>query len=48
MLRPSLVVPIHYNTFPPIAADPNDFVRLAAAAGFEARPLEPGASIEIE
>jgi L-ascorbate metabolism protein UlaG (beta-lactamase superfamily) len=27
LLRPKQVVPMHYNTFPPIAADPNEFVR---------------------
>lgn len=47
MLRPGLVVPIHYNTFAPIAVDPQEFVRLAAGAGFDARPLAPGEAIDI-
>jgi L-ascorbate metabolism protein UlaG (beta-lactamase superfamily) len=47
MLRPALVVPIHYNTFPPIAADPGDFVRLAAEAGFNARVLAAGDSMDL-
>jgi L-ascorbate metabolism protein UlaG (beta-lactamase superfamily) len=47
MLRPAVTVPIHYNTFPPIEADPQEFVRLAADAGFEARPLAPGERIDL-
>jgi L-ascorbate metabolism protein UlaG (beta-lactamase superfamily) len=47
MLRPAVTVPIHYNTFPPIAADPAEFVRLAAEAGFTVRPLAAGESIDL-
>ncbi|MEK4230325.1 metal-dependent hydrolase [Solibacillus sp. FSL H8-0538] len=28
LLKPKIVVPIHYNTFPPIKQDPNDFKKL--------------------
>lgn len=42
MLRPKLTIPMHYNTFPPITADPEDFRRRLEAKGFEARTLAPG------
>lgn len=38
------VVPIHYNTWPPITADPRDFARRVGPA---AVILKPGESIEI-
>jgi len=43
-LAADVVIPMHYNTWPLIAADPADFVRAAAAAGAksEVRILEPG------
>lgn len=28
LIKPKIVVPIHYNTFPPIAQDPADFAKL--------------------
>ena len=47
-LRPEVVIPGHYNTFPSIAADPDAFAA-AVAASTEARAivLEPGQSTEI-
>ena len=47
MLRPALVVPIHYNTFPAIETEPVAFARLVAAAGFEARVMEAGETLEL-
>jgi L-ascorbate metabolism protein UlaG (beta-lactamase superfamily) len=46
LLKPKAVIPMHYNTFPPIAADPQDFVQ---QVGDRARVivLEPGQSIEL-
>lgn len=32
LLKPKIVVPIHYNTFPPIAQDPNKFAKLVEDA----------------
>ena len=32
LLKPKIVVPIHYNTFPPIEQDPNDFANLVEGA----------------
>lgn len=47
-LRPEVVIPGHYNTFPSIAADPAAFAT-AVAASTKARAvvLEPGQSAEI-
>ena len=46
LLRPKAVIPMHYNTFPPIAADPQEFARLV---GDRARVivLQPGESAEF-
>jgi len=40
------VVPIHYNTFPPIECDPNEFAKKVAKAGGKAVVLKPGESLE--
>ncbi|BDG37096.1 metal-dependent hydrolase [Saccharococcus caldoxylosilyticus] len=44
-LRAKTVVPIHYNTFPPIAQDPEKFVALLPDG--VGRALKPGESIEL-
>jgi L-ascorbate metabolism protein UlaG (beta-lactamase superfamily) len=46
MIEPKVVVPIHYDTWPPIAQDPHAF---AAAVGARARVvvLSPGESFEF-
>ncbi len=44
-LGAKLVVPIHYNTFPPIAQDPERFVSLLPPG--VGRALKPGESIEL-
>ena len=46
-LRPKLAVPMHYNTWPPIVADPARFVADAAKAGHAVRVLRPGESLEL-
>jgi len=43
-LRPRLTIPMHYNTFPPIAADPERFRTELTARGFECAILDPGQS----
>jgi L-ascorbate metabolism protein UlaG (beta-lactamase superfamily) len=40
------VVPIHYNTFPPIECDPTEFADKVAKAGGKAVVLKPGESME--
>ncbi len=47
MIRPALAVPMHYDTFPAIRQDPQDFVRACEARGVAARILAPGESLEI-
>lgn len=44
LLRPHLVVPVHYNTFPPIQQDPNVFKKLVTQC--EVTILQPGEMIE--
>lgn len=46
-LEPALTVPMHYNTFPPIEADPQDFARRAKEAGHAVRVLGVGESLDL-
>lgn len=43
LLKPKIVVPIHYNTFPPIIQDPNDFAKLVEEA--DVQILNAGESV---
>jgi len=45
-LEPKKVVPMHYNTWPPIAADPEEFRRLVGDRA-EVVILKPGESLEL-
>ncbi|PIC58597.1 metal-dependent hydrolase [Sporosarcina sp. P12(2017)] len=45
LLQPKLTVPVHYNTFPPIELDPEDFRSLVT--NHEVKIMEPGESIEL-
>jgi L-ascorbate metabolism protein UlaG (beta-lactamase superfamily) len=47
LIRPQLVVPMHYNTWPLIKQDAAGFAGAAAAAGTKAVILEPGESISL-
>lgn len=47
LIRPGLVVPMHYDTFPPIAQDAEAFAAAAEAAGFRAQVLRPGESLSL-
>jgi L-ascorbate metabolism protein UlaG (beta-lactamase superfamily) len=42
MLKPKLTIPMHYDTFPPIKVDAEDFRAKLAARGFAAELLQPG------
>ncbi len=44
-LNPKLVVPIHFDTFPPIKQDPNNFISLLQVV--DGKVLEVGESIEL-
>lgn len=45
LLNPKLAVPIHFDTFPPIEQDPNDFKKLVK--GHEVRVMKVGDSFEL-
>lgn len=45
ILQPKLTVPVHYNTFPPIKQDPEDFKALVKS--HEVKIMQPGDSIEL-
>jgi L-ascorbate metabolism protein UlaG (beta-lactamase superfamily) len=47
-LKPGIAFPAHYNTFPPIQADPEEFVRKVEATGAKAKALGIGESYEVE
>jgi len=47
LLRPRVTIPMHYNTWPVISADPMDFLRKIEAKGFKGVVLNPGASYEL-
>jgi L-ascorbate metabolism protein UlaG (beta-lactamase superfamily) len=49
LLRPKVVVPIHYGTFPVIEVDPDEFVRKVQAECPSAtvRVLQPGEALEV-
>lgn len=42
-----LTIPMHYDTFGWIKADPNDFVKRVQAGGRKAMVVKPGASVEL-
>lgn len=45
--RAKLVIPVHYNTFPPIRRDAEAFVQRLEAQGQKGRVMAPGDSFEI-
>ncbi len=48
MLRPKAVLPIHYNTWPPIAQDPRAFARALDTRGISrGMPLKPGETADL-
>ena len=47
LAKPKVAIPMHYNTFPVIAADPNEFKKQAEAKGFKTRVLNFGEEIEL-
>lgn len=48
LLRPKRVVPIHYNTFPPIQQDGEAFARRAKERGVEGHALKPGGVLVLD
>ncbi len=47
MIQPKVVVPIHYNTWPLIEADPEEFCKKVSEIDIKCRVLKPGESIEL-
>ncbi|MEM1688145.1 MAG: metal-dependent hydrolase [Nanopusillaceae archaeon] len=47
MLKPKFAIPMHYNTFPLIKTNPNEFKEKAKRIGVEVIILDPGKSFEI-
>lgn len=49
LVQPQVVVPMHYDTFPPIEADPERFKKLVGkrAPDTQVKPMEPGDTLEI-
>lgn len=47
LLRPKVAVPMHYNTWPPIAQDAAAFAARAAQSGHVVKPLKPGEALTL-
>ncbi|MEM3004782.1 MAG: MBL fold metallo-hydrolase, partial [Candidatus Bathyarchaeia archaeon] len=47
IVRPTLAIPMHYNTFPEIKADPEDFKTKAEKEGFKVKVMEFGEQLEV-
>lgn len=47
-INPELVIPIHYNTFPVIEANPNEFVDKVKALGKKAQAMQYGEVIKFD
>lgn len=47
LVNPKVSIPIHYNTFPLIQADPNEFKKKVESKGFQSRVLEYGEEIDL-
>lgn len=47
LINPALAIPMHYDTFPIIPADPNEFVKRVEAMGKKALALKPGQSHDL-
>ncbi len=47
-VQPHLAIPMHYNTFPQIQADPNEFVAKVKQIGIDSRVMQFGEIINID
>jgi len=45
-VKPKMAVPVHYNTFPVIKIDPNEFIK-KLPSGIEGKVMNPGDTIEL-
>lgn len=46
MIQPALTIPLHYNTFPLIEVDTNEWAQMMGEAGLEAKVMTPGETLE--
>ncbi|MDX1812914.1 MAG: MBL fold metallo-hydrolase, partial [Gammaproteobacteria bacterium] len=46
-VSPKVAIPIHYNTFPVIKADPNEFKNFVESKGFKCKVMEYGEEITL-
>lgn len=46
-VSPKVAIPMHYNTFPVIAADPDEFKKLSESKGHKVKVLKFGEEIEL-
>jgi len=46
-VKPQLVIPMHYNTFPPIQADPKEFASKVEKLGVNVKVLNFGETVEL-
>jgi L-ascorbate metabolism protein UlaG (beta-lactamase superfamily) len=47
IIKPKLSIPMHYNTFPQIKADPEEFEKKANKEGFKVKVLKIGEELEV-
>jgi L-ascorbate metabolism protein UlaG (beta-lactamase superfamily) len=49
LVKPKIAIPMHYNTWPPIAQNPEEFKEAVKAAGLptEVVIVKPGQTVEI-
>lgn len=49
LIRPKIVVPMHYDTFPPIETNPEEFMKLVKGRSpdTDVRAIEPGETMEF-
>ncbi len=47
LIKPEIVIPMHYNTFPPIKQNPEEFKEKAEKMGVKVVILKPGESLEV-
>jgi L-ascorbate metabolism protein UlaG (beta-lactamase superfamily) len=47
LVSPKVAIPMHYNTFTVISADPDEFKKLSEAKGLKVKVLKFGEEIEL-
>jgi L-ascorbate metabolism protein UlaG (beta-lactamase superfamily) len=47
LLKPALVIPVHYDTFPQIRVDTGEWQKKMKNAGFRTKVMKPGEDLEL-